>query len=141
MYHLGCSMLYFQGLRLSEVCILPITAVRHEQLQAGNRILPVPQNLQKLLNRQKRHAKKLMSSWLFPSPHNPRRHISASVLQKALHAARPENIDVGSGVRTLRAGFIICQLQDGADPNLLACHLGLSGPKQLIPYMKLGGLL
>lgn len=113
MYHLGCSMLYFQGLRLSEVCMLSAAAVRHEQLQAGNRILPVAQNLQKLLNHQKRHAKKLMSSWLFPSPHNPRRHISASVLQKALHTARPENVDVGSGVRTLRASFIIHRLQVG----------------------------
>ncbi len=92
MYHMGCSMLYFQGLRLSEICILPIAAVRQEQLQVGNRTLPVPQNLQKPLNRQKRHAKKLMSSWLFPSLQHPRRHISASVLQKALHAARPENV-------------------------------------------------
>ncbi len=98
-------------------------------------------DIRKKLHRQKQKATKSGSPWLFPSTQNPKRHISVSIVQKILLAARPENILIGSGVRVFRASYIIHQLQDGADPNWLAYSLGLAGSKQLIPYMKLGGLM
>ena len=140
-YHLACSLMYFAGLRISEICTLPLSAVSRLWIQIGDRKIPFPENLEKPLKRQKRLAKKLGSTWLFPSAQNPERHVSKSILQKILHMDRPGDVPSGSGQRTLRASYIVHQLQDGADPIQLALNLGLSNAKQLVPYMEIGGLL
>ena len=139
MYNLCASMAYHTGAKLSEICVIPVKNVKPQRLEIGQRSIPIPDVLLKKIAKQKRAIRKQKSQWLFPSPQNPERHISTSILQKILLASRPETIYSGAGVRVFRASFIIHQIRDGADPNWLAYSIGLTGPGGLIPYLKLDG--
>ncbi len=141
MYHLCASMAYHTGAKLSEICVVPVKNVKPKRLEIRQRNIPIPDVILKKIAKQKRVARKQKSEWLFPSPQNPKRHISISSLQKILLASRPETIFSGAGVRVFRASFIIHQIRDGADPNWLAYSIGMSGPGGLIPYLKMGGFI
>ena len=139
MYHLCASMAYHMGAKLSEICVIQVEHVKPQRLEIGQRSVQIPDIIQRKIAKQKRAARKHKSDWLFPSPQNPKRHISTSSIQKVLLASRPETISSGAGVRVFRASFIIHRIRDGADPNVLAYSIGLTGPGGLIPYLKLGG--
>ena len=139
MYRLCASMAYHTGAKLSEICVLTVKNVKPQRLEIGQRNISIPEVILKDVAKQKRMSRKLKSDWLFPSSQNPKRHISTSSIQKVLLASRPETISSGVGVRVFRASFIIHRIRDGADPNVLAYSIGLTGPGGLIPYLKLDG--
>ena len=141
-HQLVAKMCYGSGLKLSEA-----VALRPEDLllaayslQINGRITTVARNLVPDLHRQCQRARLEQSTWLFPSPNTPLRHISANAVQKALAAARSDDIPVGAGAACLRNSFMVHLLQAGLNARTVQVMAGIKTWQHIERFIRLAGL-
>ena len=130
------KLAYATGLRLSELCHLRVAdidsqddrmCIRVQQGKGGkDRYVPMAQDVLDLLRQHWRLAGLTRQHpWLFPSPENASRPISAGTPQKWYHAARAAAaISKQGGIHTLRHCYATHTLEAGVDVYTLSRWLG-----------------